>query len=312
MLPVDPLADLKAELAAEAAAGTTDGEEEATAAPVAAAAVAATDDEDPDAKADDDAKDEKPAAPAPKAAKDDKPAAPKPKADADRPKFVPVSRVNEETAKRRRAERDLAAANERLAALEAAPPGKDAKPVSEDDRKKVVAEARQMARLEVMAENFVNAGYDEYGAKEFDSVSSSLSDLGAPDNLVVIAVEATGSAAKAARAIYNLGQQEAEVIEAFFRLPPLRMAAKLEALASAPKAEAPTEEDDEADKKPAGGKKSNGKVSGEVSRAPAPIAPVGGRAAAANDDDITDDLSEDQFTERFGKLMDRRFERRNR
>lgn len=285
----DPIADLKAELAAEAADAAENGDDKA--------AKPEAGDDEPEEKADGEDALEAKAEPEAKA-DDDK---------APKQKFVPIARVNEEAAKRRKADRENADLRGRLAAFESAgKDGKDTKPVSEADRKQVVAEARQLARLEVMAEGFVNAGYEEYGQAEFDSISSSLSDLGAPDNLVVIAIEATGSASKAAQAIYNLGQLEAKEIEALFQMSPIRLGAKLATLAPARKAKAAEPEGDEP--KP----KVNGKATQQVSKAPAPIKPVGGNGAAANDDDITDELSEEQFTARFDKLMDKSFARRNR
>lgn len=285
----DPIADLKAELAEETKAAAA-GDDKAP--------KPGAEDDEPEEKADGESTPEVKADEASEAKADEAP----------KQKFVPVSRVNEEAAKRRKADRENAELRGRLAAFESAgKDSKDTKPVSEADRKQVVAEARQLARLEVMAEGFVNAGYEEYGQAEFDSISSSLSDLGAPDNLVVIAIEATGSAVKAAQAIYNLGQLEAKEIEALFQMSPIRLGAKLATLAPARKAK--VAEPETYEPKP----KANGKPAApQVSRAPAPIKPVGGNGAAANDDDITDDLSEEQFTARFDKLMDKSFARRNR
>lgn len=276
-IPIDPLAGLKAEIAAEDAAKVDDK-----------AVVVAGDDDEAEVK--DEAKE-------PEKVKEEEP---KPRTKVS-PAMVPIGRVNEETAKRRRAEREIEGLKERIAALEADPESAK-KPVSEDDRKKMQAEARAQARLEMTVESFLNAGNEAYGEDEFNALSSTLSDLGAPDTLVLIAIEATGSAALAAKAIFNLGQKDAAEIEKIFKMSPIRLGAQLAALTGPRRAPKKEEEDEEP-------VRANGKDI-PVSKAPKPIQPVQG-SAKAKDDEIDDTLSEDEFTERFDKLMDRRRARHN-
>lgn len=271
----NPIADLQAEIDAEEAAGVTDEEvvEEAVEEKIEAA-------KEPAAKVE--------------AAKVETPAEPATKA-----RMVPIGRVNEETAKRRQAERDLAAANARIAVLDkAAKDGKPAAAVSDEDRQTLQATERARARLEVTVENFVSAGHEEFGKAEFDEISQQLVDLGAPDNLVLAAIEATGSAAAAARVIHALGQLDAAAIEELFEATknsPIRLGARLAALLPAKAAKAAPADPPV---------KINGKTP-QVSRAPAPIMPVGS-ARNNNDADISDDDSEEAFTEKFYKMMDKR------
>lgn len=302
--PKDPLADLRAEIAA--AASQDDGDDDKGAQAQTAVAEEAEDDQHDDAEAEKEDQN---------ADGGKEPVEAKDEADADGDKddeaskksksnMVPISRLNAEAAKSRKAARDLEAALAEIERLKGAAGNGDEESKSKVDPAKIREEARAQARLELQIESFLGSGYSSYGKKEFDEVSQIISDLGAPDNFVMIAIEATGSAEGGAKAVFALGQEDPEVIESVLKLPPLRMAATLARLANVrvrPKgAAAEDDEDEPAPRKSKGAPK--------VSKAPAPVRPVNGHAHAS-DDEVTDDLSEDEFTRRFDKLMDRHYAR---
>lgn len=220
-------------------------------------------------------------------------------------RLVPISRVNEAEAQRRKAQRDLDAALAELQALKGSP-DKDGEDKKAPDVEKIRAEERARVRMEMQVESFLNAGYSEYGQKEFDTVSKTIADLGAPDDFLMVAIEATGSAALGAKAVYLLGQEDADFIESVLKQSPLRMAATLARLANVRlrPAKRGAQEETEEEEEPAPRRKA------AVSKAPAPLKPVNGHAHAS-DDEITDDLSEEEFTARFGKMMDRHYDHRH-
>lgn len=274
----DPLADLKAEIEATDKA-SADKEKPADEA-----------EDELKADAEEEESDDEPAEKeeAPVEAKDEEDE--KPKAKSSKAKFVPVARLNETEARRRIAERRA----DDLALQLAERDKKDGKvPTTEDERKQIVQQARAMARIEVLADSFLEAGYESYGKKEFDGISQTLADLGAPDNLVMIAIEATGSASAAARAIFSIGQVDPDEIEALFKASPIRLGAQLAKYAGTRRAKAEKDVEEEVAAKPKGK---------GVSKAPAPIKPLGNKSKIV-DDEISDDLTEEQFTEKFDKMM---------
>lgn len=307
----DPLADLKAEIAAEEAAADA-AEKTAADEPGAAAAAAASDkdesdegrepgeeqveddqaddadeqDGEDDADADADA-DEQDAA-----ADDDKKPAKK--------DTIPKARLAEETQKRRqsdaravRAEREAAELRQRLDAVTNPKLDKDGKPIPktpEQERQELFEAARQQARMEIRVENFQNAGTAAFGA-EFDEACDSLSELGAPAELIVLALEATETPKQAAKAIFLLSKEEPEVIKKFLTSSGIKQGVMLGKLAAKPTAKADKDEEIEEEKPRVAAKKA------DVSRAPAPIKPVKGSRTVP--DGFGDDVPDDVFTKRF-------------
>jgi len=285
---IDPLDDLREEIRAEeaAAAAKTDT-------PAAATEPEPADDADEEAQEaiEGRAPDDQPEPKAPKSAKTKEP---------DKDKLVPIARINEETAKRRKAERRLDQLEAEIEALRN-PPAKAPDGTRQPTHDEILAQAREQVRQEMVLEEFVNSGNKEYTREAFEKVCSELHDLGAPPNLVNIAIEATGSPSLAAKAIYLLGQEDATQIEAFYAMSPLRQAAHLARYATARSRRSQEEPETRQRTRPA-------QVE-EEAEPPAPIAPIRGNGRVP--DGLGDDVPDDVFTERFDKLMDARHARRH-
>ena len=282
-----PIADLVAEIAAEetaaeaaadkpaaVAAKGDDPADEPAAEPEADAEPATSDEEDgekAEAKADDGKK--------PRAGK-----------KASLPRMVPVERLNEEAVKRRKVEKSIEELQKRLDAL-TNPPKPEEKPAPRQrTEEEIRAQARADARLEIQLENFVSQGNGTYTKEAFDAACNKISDLvGGPSNLIAIAIEATGSEAAAAKAIYTLGQDDAPEIESFLKLSPIRQAAHLARLATA---RAKGKQDDEP--------KSRRRAEAE-DEPPAPIRPVKGSTRV--EESLGDDVSDADFFRRFDEKI---------
>lgn len=288
---IDPLADLKAEIAAE---GAADGKT----APVVEDETAG--DEEVEAKAegeetpDDEPKPEDEKKPEVRAEEEK----PKPKKKAKEPaeKMIPVERLNEEAVKRRKAEKiaeELTAEVEKL---------KNPKKAEEQPKprqltlEEVRVQERAAARLEIQLEDFVASGPGVAGTQEaFDAACNKINDLiSGPSNLIAIAIEATGSPKDAAKALYQLGQDDVSEIEKFLALSPIRQAARLAKLATAR-----VQRDDEPEPKP----KRKAKVE-EDEDPPTPLRPIKGNNRVQ--EGLGDEVPDEVFTERFNQLMDKR------
>lgn len=320
----DPIADLARELDAEATADAQKADDAKTGEDKAAtgkdgkpAAKAASgvdpkkplseqnpaedeDDEQPEPDEEEAAGDEDDLGEDAKAADDDKVPAKK-----SRERLIPVSERNKEAAARRKAERQLADALAENAALKATPAKDgDKKDAPTPEQMEAVAEAR--ARLKLQLEEFVNVGAKSYGMSDdgkttvFDAACNMLSDMGAPPNLVAIAIEAAGGAADAAKLVYRLSQEDPAEIERVFTLTPVRQVAALARLSvTRPKRSATTDDSEEADDEAP----QLGRKAGKVSKAPPPVRPLKG--ANKVPEGLGDDVPEEVFTERFFKELEK-------
>ena len=224
---IDPLADLKAEIAAEAGAQPpVDPVLEETKAEEAALA----------------AEEERVAAEEAAALAAEPPAEGKKKAKKSVPeaeRMVPVERMNEYAVRVRQLEKEK---EELEAKLNPPPPPPPQAPKTEDQ---IRAEARAMARLEIQLEQFSAEGNARYTQKVFDKACDKIAGLIAgPSNLVALAIEATGGSPKdASVAIMALGSMDAPEITAILAQSQIRQAAQLAKWATARTKRAAVEEE---------------------------------------------------------------------
>lgn len=296
---IDPLADLKAEIAAEAAKNgqqpaPEDGGDEAD--------LEASSDEGGDG----DAEGEEDKAPEGAEAKDGEGKADAPKdkkavkaKDKDDNAVVPRSRYNEEAAKRRVAENTIKDLEARLSKLENPPkPGEEGKP-KPLTIEEIRAQERANVRLEMQLEDFVNTGNKKYTQEAFDASCNRISEVigkGKPNNLVAIAIEATGTPALAAKAIYLLGQADVPEIEAFVGMSALKQAAHLARLAAPRSSSKGKQDDDEDDPKP----RKMAKID-QDDEPPPPLRPIKGNGRIP--EGLGDDVPEDVWFDRFEKQI---------
>jgi hypothetical protein len=286
---LDPLADLKAEIAAEEAA-----EAAKTAAPAAEEPPAETEEEPeveakPEAKAEPEAKTE-PAKPA--AAKPATEEKPKPKPASER--MVPAERMNEYAVKNRQLERRLETLAEELERLRNPPKQEAEKPPQTADQ--IRAEAIAQAKLEITVDAFVAEGNSAFGEAEFGAACQRIQDLiGKKNNLVTIAVAALDTPAAAARALGRLGQKDAPEIEAFLKMPEAKMGRLLEKYANEKAPKAPKAEGGEREPAPR-----RARIEQEE-EPPEPIRPINGgnRVAEGFEDEVPDDVWFKRFDEQI-------------
>lgn len=279
----DPLADLKAEIAAEEASGRQSGADDPP-------------QTEPEDKASDEAPEEQVAE---SAAGDevDKDAGKKPDRKSD---VVPRSRFNEEAAKRRTLQNQLDELTKEVEALKNPPKAEDAgkpKPLTIED---IRAQERANVRLEMQLEDFVTTGVKEYTQEKFDESCNRISDVigkDRPNNLIAIAIEAAGTPALAAKAIYLLGQQDVPEIEQFLAMSAIRQAAQLAKLATTRGRKA----DEDA-------KRGKTQIE-EQEEPPAPIRPI--RTNSRVMEGLGDDVPEDVWYERFEKQIMNKGQRPN-
>jgi hypothetical protein len=277
MPPIDPLADLKAEIAAEEAAAVPAAEEtaaeeaklaeeEAQVAAEEAAAVAA----EPPV--------EEPAKPAKKSKK----------VAADEDRMVPASRMNEYAVRVRQLEKDKEELEKKLN------PPADLTPQQRTEAQ-IRAETRAQVKLEIQLEAFSAEGSAAYTQKAFDAACDKIAKLiGGPTNLVALAIEATGSPKDAARAIYAIGSNDAPEIEAFLKLSPIRQAAHLAKLATARTKRATVEEEEA----PRPRRRQQVEVEEEELE---PLTPLNGTNVV--NESLGDDVPMDVWVERFDKQI---------
>lgn len=208
-------------------------------------------------------------------------------------KLVPASRLDEETAKRRIAERKAAAAEARIAALE-----RSNQPKTEEDGEKtpeqVRAEVREQVKREMKVESWLAAAHEQYGEEEFETRSRDLAELGAPEFFLPVLFEALDDNMKrAATAVYLLAEQDPAEIQKVFKMTPIRMATYMQKLVSRRQAR----EDEEEAPRTAKPK--------TVPKAPKPISPVR-TGQAVNGYSFSDDMSEEEFSANFSKMMEKR------
>lgn len=298
----DPLADLKAEIAAEEAALA--GQEADTQAAEAAAQQA--EDERLAAEADDDATDETPdpdvAAQAevegkPDDAKPDKKTKKGKKGEeSDDERMVPASRLNQYAVENRKLTKQLDTLSQEVEKLKnPVKPGEKKQLTPEEYRDQIRTQERANIRLEMQLEEFTSAGNAKYTQAAFDTACNKISELiDGPNDLVAIAIEAAGTPKAAADALYLLGQNDAPEIEAFLALSPIRKAAQLAKLAATRPSRATKQDDDPAyrPKRP--------KVE-EDDEPPVPLRPLKGNARIP--EGLGDDVPDDVWNERFEKQI---------
>jgi len=132
----------------------------------------------------------------------------------------------------------------------------------------------------------------------FDAACNMLADMGAPQNLVAIAMEAAGSPADAAKVVYRLSQEEPEEIERIFALTPGRQIAALAKLSVSRPRRATAEDTDEEEDAPVLGRKA-----GKVSKAPPPVKPLQGNKKVP--EGLGDEVPDDVFTDRFFQMLEK-------
>jgi len=271
---IDPLADLKAEIAAEEAGAPQPDETATEEAKLAEeeARVAAE-----EAAAEPVAEEEPPAKPAKRAKK------------APEERMVPAERLNEYAVKVRMLEKEKEELERKLNPPPPAPP----KPARTEDQ--IRTEARAQARLEIQLESFTAAGNEKYGQQAFDQACDKIAKLiGGPTNLVAIAIEATGSPKDAATAIATLGQGDAPEIEAFLRLSPIRQAAQLARMASTTRARRGDDDDEPAPRR-------RRQIEVEEDEELEPIRPLQGANAVS--ESLGDDVPMDLWVKRFDEQV---------
>lgn len=297
----DPLADLKAEIAAEEAAL---GEQEQTTQAEEIAAQAAEDarlaaEAKDDGEADGGEEDADKTAQAKVEDKEEKPEAKgkKTKAETDEERMVPASRLNSYAVENRKLTKQLETLSQEVEKLKNPPkPGEVKQLTPEQYREQVRAQERANIRLEMQLEEFVGAGNTKYTQKAFDAACDKINELiGGPSDLVAIAMEATGSPKAAADAVFLLGQNDAPEIEAFLALSPIKKAAHLAKLASARPSRAKTSEEDAPGFRP-----KRPKVEDD-DEPPAPLRPIKGNARIP--EGLGDDVPDDVWNERFEKQI---------
>lgn len=285
----DPIAELADELAKEAetqakATAGKDDEDEA------ADDEAGKDDAEQEAKADDaEAQDKTDAEQDPDKAAQDEVEGKKAK---DRSETIPRARLDEEYAKRRRAERIARENSEKAARLEKElEEVRKAKPADGKTPDQIREEIRAEEHFKLQVNQMTEAGNKNFGEKEFDEAADRLTDLGAPGTLVNLALAATDTPSAAARAIFMFGQQTPEEIERVLALPPLKQATYL-ARMSTQRAKNDAKERDEEDDKPA-------RTRAPLRTPPKPIKPLGGKEAMT--EGFGDDVPDEIWGERFNK-----------
>lgn len=197
---------------------------------------------------------------------------------------VPRTRLDEEYAKRRKAERIAREKDEELARLKAGKDG-DTKTNAETEeqlRERIRGEEVFKINVKAMLDN----AKETYG-DAFDEAANRLEELGAPGSIVALALESTDGPKEAAKALYLLGQQPPEEVERVLKLPTLKQATYLARLSTQrARSENKEEEEKPSPKKPA-------RV------APRPISPVGGKDKMA--EGFGDDVPDEVFNKRFNE-----------
>lgn len=216
----------------------------------------------------------------------------KPDGDAKAKKLVPASRLDEETAKRRIAERKNVELEARIARLEKKTEPTEATEDGEKTPEQLRAEVREQVRREMKVEAWLAAGHDQYGEEEFEARSKDLSALNPPDYLLPVLFEAMDDNMKrSSTAIYMLAEQDPAEVAKVFKMSPIRLATYLQKLV----ARRPSKEDAEEEPKPKPVKP----------KAPKPITPVR-TGQTVNGYNFSDEMSDEEFSSNFTKMMEKR------
>jgi len=276
---IDPLADLKAEIAA--AVPAPDPVLEETAAEEARLAAEEEQTRAAEAAAASEVEAEVPAKPAKKGKK-----APPPEE-----RMVPVERMNEYAVRVRQLEKEKEELERKLNPLPEPPPQ------APKTEAQIRAEERALARLDVQMEAFSAAGNERYTQKAFDAACDKIAKLiNGPTNLISLAIEATGTPKDAANAIMALGQGDAPEIEAFLKLSLIKQATHLAKLAAARTRKAATAEDE-----PAPRRRAKVEVEEDEDEEIQPLRPLS--AGNAVNESLGDDVPMDLWVERFDKQV---------
>lgn len=272
---IDPLADLKAEIAAEEAGAPQPDETAAEEAKLA----------EEEAKV---AAEEAAAEPVAEPAPEEAPKKRKAKTPPEE-RMVPAERLTEYAVRVRMLEKEKEELEKKLNP----PPPQAPKPPRSEDQ--IIAQARAQARLEIQLETFATEGNTKYGQAAFDAACDKVAKLiGGPTDLVAVAIEVTGSPKDASTAIMTLGSMEAPDITAFLQLSRLRQAAQLARWATPARRRAAATEDEPAPRR-------RRQVEVEEDEELEPIRPLQGANAVS--ESLGDDVPMDLWVKRFDEQV---------
>jgi hypothetical protein len=196
-----------------------------------------------------------------------------PKEDAEKPaekvetapKRVPwyQQRIDEITKARREAERKLAEAEARLA-IQPKDEGEQ-KPFDPKDLDPLVnrraEELVQQREYDRRAESWIKAGQKDFGPEEFNQICADVSAMGAGDNPIFMQIITDSDVLPEGHKVLAQLRDNPDEAQRIINLPPIKMAAALAAFSARAKPEA------------------------AVSKAPAPIKPIGGAAKSSTPDE---------------------------
>lgn len=182
------------------------------------------------------------------------------------PKRVPwyQQRIDEITKARREAERKLAEAEARLAA-QPKEEGAEPKPFDPKDLDPLVNQRAeqlvQQREYDRRAEAWIKAGQKDFGPEEFNQICADVSAMGAGDNPIFMQIITDSDVLPEGHKVLAQLRDNPDEAQRIINLPPIKMAAALAAFSARAKPEA------------------------AISKAPAPIRPIGGTAKSSGLDD---------------------------
>lgn len=181
------------------------------------------------------------------------------------PKRVPwyQQRIDEITKARREAERRAEAAEAKLASQpkeEGEPKPFDPKDLDPlvNQRAEQIVQQREYDRR---AQSWIQAGQKDFGAEEFNQICADVSAMGAGDNPIFMQIITDSDVLPEGHKVLAQLRDNPDEAQRIINLPPIKMAAALAAFSARAKPEQ------------------------AVSKAPAPIKPIGGTAKSSTPDD---------------------------
>lgn len=266
----DPLADLKAEIEAEAGKPPKPGE--------------GTPADEPE---EEESPPEEPAEEPEKAAQEEIEGRKKPKGKETAARMVPGERLNEYAVKNRQLTKQLEEMSTRLDRIEHPEKYQPNQPLTEEQvRHQIRAEEREALRRE----SFLTTGYEAFGQKEFDAACNHLASLlptGAGPPFVTMVIDTfEGNMEHASKAIKRLAEMDVPEAEAFLAKSP---AAQIRSLSELVRTR----------QRPENGKGKKAQLE-EEEEAPEPLRPLRGqgRVEEGLGDDVPDDVWFKRFDER--------------
>jgi hypothetical protein len=268
---IDPLADLKAEIAAEAGRPPKPGEDTPADEP--------EEEESPPEEPSEPAEDPDVAAQAAVEAR-------KPKGKTTSARLVPAERLNEYALKNRQQAKAIEELNARLDRMEHPEKYVGPQPETEENvRVRIRAEEREGLRRE----SFLTVGYEAFGKKEFDDACNHVASLlpnGAGPGFVSMVIDTfEGNMKQASGAIKRLAEMDVSEAEAFLAKTP---AAQVRTLSELVRTRQRTE--------PANGKRTRVQLE-EDEEAPEPLRPLRGQGRI--EEGLGDDVPDDVWFQRF-------------